>query len=289
MRRFLARAEVLGFESAWTQEQVLGTMPTLTPLETMAFAAACSQGLRLGCAVLVLPLHSPVHVAKSLAALDQLSRGRIEIGFALGGRFRMLSAFAVGSEGLSSRFVEQIELMKLLWTESRIDFDGRFSQLSGAAMEPKPFQKPYPPLWFGGGHPNAVRRAVTLGHGFFGAGIATTEQFAEQTAVLREELERADTDPSSFRVAKRVYITVHDDRRHARDRMREALSELYGYFGAPDLLPAAVAGTPEDCVVGLRAVAKAGADSVLLNPLFDELEQMERLASQVITSISDAP
>ena len=174
--------------------------------------------------------------------------------------------------------------MKLLWTEPRVDFDGRYWKLSGAAMEPKPFQKPYPPLWLGGGHPNAVRRAVGLGDGFFGAGISTTAEFAAQTAVLREELDRQGRDPTSFRVAKRVYVAVDDDPQHARGRMRDALADLYGYFGARDLLPVAVAGAPDDCVVRLRAVAEAGADTILLNPLFDETEQMERLATQVIAA-----
>ena len=73
-RAYLARAEALGFHSAWTQEQVLGSMPILGPIETMAYAAACTRRLRLGCAVFVTPLHSPVHLAKSISTRDQPSR-----------------------------------------------------------------------------------------------------------------------------------------------------------------------------------------------------------------------
>jgi alkanesulfonate monooxygenase SsuD/methylene tetrahydromethanopterin reductase-like flavin-dependent oxidoreductase (luciferase family) len=72
-RRYLLRAEELGFESGWTQEQVLGASSQLSALETMTYAAACTQRLRLGCAVFVSTLHSPVHLAKSLATLDQMS------------------------------------------------------------------------------------------------------------------------------------------------------------------------------------------------------------------------
>src|SRR5581483_6530140 len=97
LQRFLARAEELGFESAWTQEQVLGTVPVLGPLETMAYAVACTTRLRFGCAVLITTLHSPVHLAKSVSTLDQLSRGRVEIGVGTGGR-RMFSAFGVVPE-----------------------------------------------------------------------------------------------------------------------------------------------------------------------------------------------
>jgi len=83
-RRYLLRAEELGFESGWTQEQVLGTSSQLSALETMTYAAACTQRLRLGCAVFVSTLHSPVHLAKSLSTLDQLSGGRLEIGLGHG-------------------------------------------------------------------------------------------------------------------------------------------------------------------------------------------------------------
>src|SRR5436309_4273669 len=79
LHAYLARAEALGFDSAWTGEQLIGSMPYLGPIETMAYAAACTERLRLGCAVFVSSLHNPVHLAKSVATLDQLSRGRIEV------------------------------------------------------------------------------------------------------------------------------------------------------------------------------------------------------------------
>src|ERR1700759_1310123 len=75
---YLARAEALDFESAWTVEQVLGTASVLGPAETLAYAAAHTERLRLGCAAFVTPLHSPVHLAKTIGTLDQLSGGRIE-------------------------------------------------------------------------------------------------------------------------------------------------------------------------------------------------------------------
>ena len=105
-RAFMARAEELGFESAWTQEQVLGDMPNLGPLETMAYAAACSERIRLGCAVLVSTLHSPLHLAKSIATLDQVSGGRIEVGLGSGGRYRAFAAFDVDPTTFLGRFTE---------------------------------------------------------------------------------------------------------------------------------------------------------------------------------------
>jgi alkanesulfonate monooxygenase SsuD/methylene tetrahydromethanopterin reductase-like flavin-dependent oxidoreductase (luciferase family) len=90
-RAYLSRAEGLGYHSAWTQEQVLGAGPQLAPAEAMAYAAACTERLRIGCAVFVSTLHSPVHLAKSLSSLDQLSRGRLDIGVGTGGQHRSRS------------------------------------------------------------------------------------------------------------------------------------------------------------------------------------------------------
>lgn len=283
LRSYLLRAETLGFDSAWTQEQVLGTMPHLSPIETMTYAAACTERLRLGCAVFVTPLHSPVQLAKSLSTLDQISRGRIEVGVGTGGRGRMFGAFGIDPGSLVARFNEGLRLMTACWTQREITFDGRFWQLHGAAMEPKPFQKPYPPIWFGGSHPAALRRAVRHGDGFVGAGSQTTAQFAGQVKVVRTALTEAGRDPAGFRIAKRVYVAVDDDGERARQRIAAALDRLYGYFGlAGRLTPVAVCGPVDACVQGLRDVAAAGAELILLNPLFDEAEQMERLASEVV-------
>jgi alkanesulfonate monooxygenase SsuD/methylene tetrahydromethanopterin reductase-like flavin-dependent oxidoreductase (luciferase family) len=113
MSAYLTRAEQLGFAGAWTQEQVIGTLPLLGPVETLSYAAACTERLRLGCAVLVTSLHSPVHLAKSLSTLDQLSRGRLEVGIGTGGR-RMFSAFGVDPESFVARFSEGLRLMRTL-------------------------------------------------------------------------------------------------------------------------------------------------------------------------------
>jgi probable F420-dependent oxidoreductase len=286
MRRYLARAEEFGFTSAWTQEQVLGTIPHLAPIETLTYAAACTERMRLGCAVLITSLYSPVHLAKSLSTLDQISRGRLDVGIATGGPHRPFSAFGVDPESYVARFTEGLRLMRALWTEPKVKFTGRFWQLDGAAMEPKPFQKPGPPVWFGGSHPAALRRAVRLGDGFFGAGSQTTAQFAEQVQIVRDELARHGRDPASFPIAKRVYIVVDDDPGRAHDRMAAALDRLYGYFGLGDMTPVAVFGPPDACARGLRDVAEAGAGLILVNPLFDDEEQMERLAGEVIPQLA---
>jgi len=283
-RAYLTRAEELGFDSAWTQEQLLGSWNQFAPIEAMTYAAACTQRLRLGCAVFVSTLYSPVHLAKSLSTLDQLSRGRIEIGVGTGGKGRPFAAFGVDPGRYITRFTEGIALMKALWTQSLVTFDGEFWQLQDAPMEPKPFQKPYPPLWFGAAGEPALRRAVRLGDGFFGAGSSPTARFAEQVAVVRAALAEAGRPTESFPIAKRVYVAIDDNAGRARNRMNTALTELYGHR-VEAIEAAAVAGTAADCARELHQVAEAGAELILCTALFDQAEQMEQLAAAVIPKL----
>jgi probable F420-dependent oxidoreductase len=283
-RAYLTRAEELGFDSAWAQEQLLGSWNQFAPIEAMTYAAACTQRLRLGCVVFVSTLYSPVHLAKSLSTLDQLSRGRIEIGVGTGGKWRPFAAFGVDPGRYVARFSEGIALMKALWTQSRVTFDGDFWQLQDAAMEPKPFQKPYPPLWFGAAGDPALRRAVRLGDGFFGAGSSPTARFAEQVAVVRAALAEAGRPADSFPIAKRVYVAIDDNAGRARARMNTALTELYGQR-VEAIEAAAVTGTAADCVRELHRVAEAGAELILCTALFDQAEQMEQLAAAVIPKL----
>src|SRR6185312_1770564 len=124
-RAFLGRVEELGvFESGWVQEQVIGAAGSLAPLETLTYAAACTEQLRLGCAVFVLPLHNPVHLAKAISSLDCLSHGRVEVGLAAGGKGRPFAAFGVDADKPVARFNEALALMKACWTEPEITFEG---------------------------------------------------------------------------------------------------------------------------------------------------------------------
>jgi alkanesulfonate monooxygenase SsuD/methylene tetrahydromethanopterin reductase-like flavin-dependent oxidoreductase (luciferase family) len=235
--------------------------------------------MRLGVAVLLTALRSPIHTAKSLISLDQLSGGRLDVGVGLGGQPGVYPAFGLTPERRAARFGEGIRVVKRLWTEPRVTFAGDFYRLDGVAMEPKPLQRPHPPLWFGGHHPNAIRRAVELGDAFMGAGSASTAAFAEQVAVLRRHLEDARRDPATFPVAKRVYVAIDADRGRAGRR----LAEWFGAFYRRPELAAEVSvwGSVDDVADGLRAVTAAGAGMLMLNPVFDEEEQLARFAADL--------
>src|SRR5258708_13934506 len=116
---YLARAEELGFHSAWAQEQTLGSWPQLSPLEAMTFAAACTDRLRLGCVVFVSTLHNPVHLAKAIASLDQLSRGRIEVGVGSGGPVPPFAPLGPEPGPELARVTQGGALLNARWTRGR--------------------------------------------------------------------------------------------------------------------------------------------------------------------------
>ncbi|OBI50045.1 LLM class flavin-dependent oxidoreductase [Mycobacterium sp. E796] len=290
LRAYLARAEELGFEGGWVLEQIIGEAPLLAPLELLAYCAACTERLRLGVAVLVTSLHDPLQLASSATAVDRLSHGRLDIGVGAGGGFRRFDAFGVEKATYISYFTEGLELMKAAWSDApRVTFHGRFRDVDDLPIQPKPVQRPHPPIWFGGLAPKALARAVRHGDSFLGAGSSTTEAFAGAVAVVRRELAEQRKDPAHFTIGKRVYLTVDDDAARARERVLAGLHRIYG-----DTIPGGedvpVSGTPDDVVRGLREVIDAGAEYLLLNPVGADVgenrEQMERLAAEVIPQLS---
>ena len=198
---------------------------------------------------------------------------------------RSFAAFGFESDRYVGRFIEGVALMKALWIRERVTFPGEFWRLEDASMEPKPFQKPYSPLWFGGSGPAALRRAVREGDGFFGAGSSPTVKFAEQVQVVRRALEESGRPVADFPIAKRVYVAIDENAARARSRTNEALARLYGHR-VESIEAAAVAGPPADCVRQLREVAAAGADLILFTPLFDQAKNAERLAAEVIPQLA---
>lgn len=283
---YLRRAEELGFEGAWVMEQAIGPTPMLAPLELLAYAAACTDRIRLGVAVLVTPQHEPLQLAASITTVDRLSHGRLDVGVSPGGVRRTFEAFGVDRATFISRFVEGLDLMKAAWSdEPRVTFEGRFRTLDDLPIQPKPVQRPHPPIWFGGNAPRALRRAVRHGDAFLGAGSATTEAFAGQVSALREELDRRGR--GDFPIGKRVYLCVDDDPGRARERVVAGLRRIYGPMRGIEDVP--ICGTPDDVAHGLRRVRDAGAELIVLNSVgetvAEDREQLERLTAEVIPMV----
>jgi probable F420-dependent oxidoreductase len=269
IQRFLRRAEEMPFTAAWCIEQVIGTAPVLESVTTLAYAAAITKRLRLGIAVLLIAQRNPIDLAKSLSSVDVLSNGRLMVGVGLGASSRHYPAYGLAAEGRVARFRENLEIIKRLWTEERVTFPGRFSQLDNIPMQPKPVQKPRPPIWFGGHVEAALRRAVELGDGYMGAGSIPMEVFLNDIKQL----------PPEFPKAKRLYLAFGDN----LPRLREWFGAFYHKPEMADQV--AVWGSPQHITDEIIRLKEAGVNHVLLHPVFDEEEQMERLVKEVLPRV----
>ena len=186
IRDYVERAELLGYHSLWVQEDIIGDTSSLEPINLLCYIAAVTQNIRLGTSVIVATTRNPVILAKEFSTLDQLSNGRLIIGISLGGRPNLYPILGGPTEKRVRHFVDSLNVMKALWEQSEAKYDGHFWTLDGEPMEPKPVQKPYPPLWFGGRNADGLRRAVRHGDGWMGAGSSSTEEFKSHVGIIRE-------------------------------------------------------------------------------------------------------
>jgi probable F420-dependent oxidoreductase len=158
----VTRAEELGFDSVWMEEHHAVTNHYWpSPLPVLAGFATRTSRLVLGTDIVVAAFHHPVRLAEDVAMLDVISGGRFVLGIAIGYKPDEFALYGVELEKRGARFEEQLAIMKGLWTQERMRFKGAYYTLEGR-LEPKPVQKPHPPLWIGGWGDITLRRAASL-------------------------------------------------------------------------------------------------------------------------------
>jgi probable F420-dependent oxidoreductase len=254
----------------------------LEPVTLLSYVAAITTKLKLGTSVILLPLRNPLQLAKAYATLDCMSGGRAVIGVGLGGGHlgSHEDVFGYTRAGRVTRFAEAVQIMKLLWTEPKASFQGRYWNFKDVAMEPKPVQKPHVPMIFGGHHENALRRAVKYANGWMGAGSSSSASFIRESARIREFLGEANRDPATFHVAKRIYLAVDNDAARAESRIREWFGRRYKNS---DLGPkVSIWGSAAVCTEKIQEIVEAGAQQIVFNPMFDEMEHLEICAKEIM-------
>jgi probable F420-dependent oxidoreductase len=158
----VVRAEDLGFDSVWMEEHhsvVDHYWPS--PLTVLAGFATRTSRMTLGTDIVVAPFHHPVRLAEDVAMLDVISGGRVVLGAAIGYKPDEFALYGVDLDKRGARFEEQLAILRGLWTQDSFSFAGRYYQVTGR-LEPKPVQKPHPPVWIGGWGEITLRRAATL-------------------------------------------------------------------------------------------------------------------------------
>lgn len=284
LRTVAARAEALGYHSLWVFQRLLypvaprdeyygspgGAWPdaftsVLDPVVALAFVAAATRTIRLGASVLILPFYAPAVLAKQLASLDVVCGGRLDVGVGIGWSRDEYEAAAAPATDRGARADEFLRCLRAVWTEDPVEFAGRFYRIPRSRIDPKPVQRPHPPILVGGYSETVLRRAAELGDGYTGGNIPIDE-LASVVERVRRAAAQAGRDPARFRVVCRGAFNLTERPLGAGRR------PLWGSL--------------DEIRADVSRYEAAGVTELFLDPNFQPggaalervLEQMERLA-----------
>jgi probable F420-dependent oxidoreductase len=284
MLRVATRADELGFHSIWVGDHLIiptriaspypysptGTAPfkpdeaALEPLTLLSYLAGCTSRLQLGISVLIVPHRNPLYTAKALSTLDVLSGGRVICGVGSGWMREEFEALGLNFERRGVETDEWIRIFKVCWMEAEPEYHGRLYSFAKVHFEPKPLQKPHPPIWVGGNSRRAMRRAVELGDAWH-PGWSRPDQLAAQRMELESIALKAGRDPATLDLTLLRPMQILD---RPADGPRRALI-----------------GTAEQVAEDLQAYAQVGVTHIVLGFRTtngqEMLQQVERFAAEV--------
>ncbi len=263
----VTRMEELGYDSVWTSEHIFFYFPTFDALTSLAAMAARTTRVRLGTAVLLLPLRPAALAAKEVASVDIISGGRVILGVGVGGEYpKEFEAVGVPVKERGRRADEAIQVMRLLYTQENVTFHGRYTTLDGVSLQPKPKQPGGPPIWIAGRSEAAMRRAGRLGDGYIPY-LFSPERLRDGVAKVREYAERAGRDPGAITIGLYQFICLADTYDEAKRIAAADLSMRYNQPFDKIVDRYVVMGNADDCARRLADFAEAGATHFILVPI----------------------
>jgi probable F420-dependent oxidoreductase len=200
----------------------------LDPVVALAYVAARTSRIRLGVAVINMPFIAPVVVAKQLATLDIVSGGRVDAGFGNGWSDEEFAATGATKQGQGRRAEEFLTLLKALWTDEIVEHAGEFYEVPRMRLDPKPVQRPHPPVLLGAVAVPALQRAGRLCDGWVSRSRADLRTIGESVAVIRAAAEQAGRDPRALRFICRGVVRLRPADSAERAPLTGTLDQIRG-------------------------------------------------------------
>ena len=214
------KAEGLGYTSLWTFQRLLspldGAVPNLPspyhsvhdPLAILAYLAGHTSTARLGVAVVNLPYYAPIVLAKLLTTIDHLSDGRLDAGLGVGWLGQEFEAVGVPAARRGARAEDFLRCLRAIWTDEVVEYEGDFYRVPRSRVEPRPVQKPHPPLLLGGTAEGALRRAGRVAAGWISSSRADLNRIDESISIVRTAAMDAGRDPDELRFVCRGVVKI---------------------------------------------------------------------------------
>jgi probable F420-dependent oxidoreductase len=305
MGAYLRRAEDLGFDCAVSIDHLLLTPPAyactwLEPIALLSALAGVTRNIKLGTMVLVLPLRNPAYFAKEWATFDLLSGGRSILGVGVGWHEEEFALMGVPYRERGRRMDEMLELVTALWAGDNVTYEGRYYRVENLTIDPKPAQKPHPPIWIGGGtQPSekiyaqtvasidpVLRRIARYAKTWVPHSSSTPEMVRGDWEKIRRFM--ADYGRKPDEMAKVYSNFVYVLKKGERPEAAVPHFSVYSGMDLPYWKEYYLLGEAEELAEKIRAKSAAlgGCDYVVLNPLNWGMEQLELLAGEVLPRVA---
>ena len=278
---FAKKCEAMGCHSMWTIDRIV--YDNLEPLTVLAAAAGATQKIRLGTSVLLGNLRHPSHLAKIIATLDFIANGRVILGLGFGSRENDYKAVEIPFEHRGSRAVEQVQLMKRLWTEDNVTYKGRFYNVENLTVGPKPIQKPHPPIWTGGGAEVALKRAGTWADGFI-CGSSAIPDFPATWEKISGYAKAAGRDPNKINKAGLTFMAIDDDQNKAVKTVEDYVMRYYGRLRV-DVANTSLVGAPSAIIDRIGAFLAKGLDTLIIGLADPDPRQLDLFGEKVLAKV----
>lgn len=279
--KFAQQCEAMGCHSMWTIDRI--AYDNLEPLTLLAAAAGATQNIRLGTSVLLGNLRHPSHLAKIVATLDFISNGRITLGLGFGSRQNDYTAVEVPFEHRGSRAVEQVELMKRLWTEDHVTHKGKFFNVQNLTLGPRPVQRPHPPLWTGGSAETALKRAGAWANGFI-CGSSAIPDFPATWEKISGYAKTAGRDPNKITKAGLTFMAINDDQAKAVKTVEDYVIRYYGRLRA-DVANTSLVGSPAAIADRIGAFLSKGLDTLIIGLADPDPRQLDLFGAKILPNV----
>jgi len=278
---FAKKCEAMGCHSMWTIDRI--AYDNLEPLTVLAAAAAATQKIRLGTSVLLGNLRHASHAAKIVSTLDFISNGRVTLGLGFGSRENDYRAVEIPFEHRGSRAVEQVQLMKRLWTEDNVTFKGKFYNVENLSVGPKPIQKPHPPIWTGGSAEVALKRAGSWADGFI-CGSSAIPEFPSTWEKIASYAKAAGRDPNKISKAGLTFMAIDEDQSKAVKTVEDYVMRYYGRLRA-DVANTSLVGAPAAIADRIGAFLSRGLDTLIIGVADPDPRQLDLFGENVLPKI----
>ena len=278
---FARKCEAMGAHSMWTIDRI--AYDNLEPLTILGAAAGATQKIRLGTSVLLANLRHPSHVAKIVATLDFISDGRVTLGLGFGSRESDYKAVELPFEHRGSRAVEQVQLMKRLWTEDNVTHKGKFYNVENLSVGPRPVQKPHPPIWTGGSAEVALKRAGTWADGFI-CGSSAIPDFPATWERISGYAKAAGRDPDRITKAGLTFMAIDDDPQKSVKAVEDYVRRYYGRLRA-DVESTSLVGPPSAIVDRIGFFLSKGLDTLIIGVADADPKQLDLFGEKVLPKI----